>query len=32
MNMVVAKAGRGTLALGGTPLSLKEARVLPSSD
>jgi hypothetical protein len=30
--VLVTKAGQGTLAIGGEPLSLKEAKPLPASD
>ncbi len=30
--VLVTKAGRGTLSIGSTPLSLKEAKPLPASD
>jgi len=30
--VLVTKAGVGTLSIGGTPLSLKEAKPLPASD
>lgn len=32
LEVLVSKAGRGTLSLGTTPLGLKEAKPLPSSD
>lgn len=32
LELLVTKAGRGTLALGGEPLALKEAKPLPASD
>jgi hypothetical protein len=32
LEVLVTKAGQGTLALGGQPLSLKEAKPLPASD
>ena len=32
LELLVTKAGRGTLALGGEPLTLKQARPLPASD
>jgi hypothetical protein len=30
--VLVTKAGKGTLSVGGTPLSIKEAKPLPASD
>ena len=30
--VLVTKAGKGTLSIGSTPLSLKEAKPLPASD
>jgi hypothetical protein len=32
LELLVTKAGQGTLALGGEPLSLKQAKPLPASD
>ncbi len=32
LELLVTKAGRGTLALGGEPLALKQAKPLPASD
>jgi len=32
LELLVTKAGKGTLALGGEPLSLKQAKPLPASD
>jgi len=32
LELLVTKAGKGTLALNGTPLEIKQAKALPSSD